>query len=409
MVTMRRESPFPMLPVDEAQALVAVHTPLLPVEHTHGLLADGRVLAEDIIAPAPMPDLPKSTVDGYAVRADDGLGARRVLGELTAGSDREVMVAAGTAARIMTGAPMPLGADAVVMVEQTDEHDGVLTLQREPRPGDYILRPGTDMEAGQIVLPRGTVLGAAEIGLLATVGRPTVAVYRQPVVAVLSTGDEVVEPDAPLPPGAVRDSNRYALMAAVRAAGCRAISVGLAHDDYNTIKELIMHGLNVADVLLTSGGASMGTHDLVKPILGELGQIHFGRVFFKPGKPTGFATVGSKLAFTLPGNPASALVSFEVFVRPALRSMQGDPRPRRPQLVIATAEAIRPSDRPEYQRVMISVEDGRLVARSTGSQLSSRLLSLRDANGLLVVPPGDTPLPAGSLLPVLLTDTLRTS
>jgi molybdopterin molybdotransferase len=408
MVTMRRESPFPMLPVDEALALVAAQTPLLPVEHTHGLLADGRVLAEDIIAPAPMPDLPKSTVDGYAVRAADGVRARRVLGELTAGGEQGGVVEAGTATRIMTGAPLPPGADAVVMVEQTDEQDGVLTVQREPRPGDYILRPGTDMEAGQIVLPRGTVLGAAEIGLLATVGRPTVAVYRQPVVAVLSTGDEVVEPDAPLPPGAVRDSNRYALMAAARAAGCRAVSVGLACDDYATIKELITRGLDEADLLLTSGGASMGTHDLVKPILGELGQMHFGRVFFKPGKPTGFATVGEKLAFTLPGNPASALVSFEVFVRPALRRMQGDPHPHRPLLTVAVADAIRPSDRPEYQRVVIGLEDGRFVARSTGSQLSSRLLSLRDANGLLVVPPGDQPLPAGTALPALLTGTLRT-
>jgi molybdenum cofactor synthesis domain-containing protein len=403
---MRRESPYPMLPIAEAQALIAAHTPLLPLEPCYSAEADGRVLAEDIWATAAIPDLPKATVDGYALRGDDGLAPRRVLGELTAGNAQVLTVEPGSAARIMTGAPLPPGADAVIMVEDTEEQDGVLTVRRALKPGDYVLPPGSDLAEGQLVLRRGTLLGPAEIGLLMTVGRPRVSVYRQPVVAVLSTGDEVYEPDAPLPPGGVRDANRYALIAAARAAGCRALSLGIGHDEQEPLRERIEQGFAKADVLLTSGGVSMGTRDLVKPLLAELGTLHFGRVFFKPGKPTSFATLGGKLAFGLPGNPASALVSFEVFVRPALRRMQGDERPERPLVPVTLAEPIRPSDRPEYQRVTIAWQGAGLVAHSTGSQSSSRLLSLHGANGLLIVPPGAEILPAGTRLEALLTDRL---
>jgi len=204
----------------------------------------------------------------------------------------------------------------------------------------------------------------------------------------------------------VRDSNRYALMAAARAAGCRAISLGIGYDEYAPLRALVEQGLAEADLLITSGGVSMGTRDLIKPLLAELGRLHFGRVFFKPGKPTAFATIREKLVFGLPGNPASALVSFEVFVRPALRRMQGDARPERPLMQVTLADPIRPSDRVEYQRVVIRWQDDALVAHSTGSQSSSRLMSLYGSNGLLIVPPGDTLLPEGTRLEALLTGTL---
>jgi molybdopterin molybdotransferase len=407
MNEMRRESPYPMVPVEEAHRLIAAHVAPLPAEEISSLHALGRVLADDVFAPEAMPDVPKSAMDGYALRAADGLAERRVLGELTAGGGLEVQIAPGTAARIMTGAPVPPGADAVVITEQADERDGVLRVEREPRAGQYIQQVGDDIRAGELVLPRGTALGPAEIGLLATLGHTRVRAHRRPVVAVLATGDEVVEPDAPRGVGGIRDSNRYALLAAVRDAGCEAVSLGIARDDWEVQRQAILGGLDGADVLLTSGGVSMGTRDLIKPLLAELGTVYFGRIAFKPGKPTTFATIGSKLAFGLPGFPVSSLVSFEVFVRPALRALLGDARPHRPRVRVLLDQPIRPApDRPEYQRAIVGWRDGRLVAASTGAQTSSRLLSLRGSNALLLVPPGEGVYEAGSELEALLTGPL---
>lgn len=408
MQPMRRESPYPMVPVEQAHDIIVANTPLLPAETVDALHADGRILAEDIYASADIPDMPKAAVDGYAVRAADGLDARRVLAELTAGSAEHLQVEAGTAVRIMTGAPLPPGADAVIMVEQTTEADGVLRIERVLRPGESIHIVGQDLARGTLVLARGTAIGTAEIGLLATLGYTRVQAYHQPVVAVLATGDEVFEPDQLPPAGGIRDSNRYALLAAAREAGARTISLGIARDDHATQREAIRDGLAQADVLITSGGVSMGTRDLIKPLLAELGTVHFGRVAFKPGKPTTFATIGGKLAFGLPGYPVSSLVSFEVFVRPLLRRMQGDRTPERPRVALTLAEPIKASpDRPEYQRAIVTIEAGRLVARTTGAQGSSRLLSMRDANALLIVPPREGGYAAGDVLEGLITGPLH--
>ncbi|HEU4323387.1 MAG TPA: gephyrin-like molybdotransferase Glp [Roseiflexaceae bacterium] len=404
---MRRESPYPMVPVEEAKRLIAAHIRLLDAEQVDALTADGRVLAEDVFAAEDMPDMPKAGVDGYALRAGDGLAPRQVLAELTAGAAGGVTVGPGTAVRIMTGAPLPPGADAVVMVEQTEEQDGVLRIQRAPQPGEAVHTVGQDIGRGTLVLPRGALIGSAEIGLLATLGRTRVQVARRPRVAVLATGDEVFEPDALPEAGGIRDSNRYALLAAVREAGGQAISLGIARDDEAVQRAAILEGVEQADVLLTSGGVSMGTRDLIKPLLAELGTVHFGRVAYKPGKPTTFATLRGRLVFGLPGYPVSSLVSFEVFVRPALRLMQGDARPERPRVRVALAQPITPSpDRPECQRVTVAWQDGRLVARSTGAQGSSRMLSLLGANGLLLVPPGAETYPAGAELEAILTGPL---
>jgi molybdopterin molybdotransferase len=403
MQPMRRESPYPMVPIDEAQRIIAAHVAPLPAEQVAGLAAEGRVLAEDIFAPEDQPDVPKAAVDGYALRAADGVAERRVLAELTAGGVDQVAIEPGTAARIMTGAPLPPGADAVIMVEQTEERDGLVRIRQAVEPGDSVHVVGQDVARGQLLLPRGTVLGAAEIGLLATVGRVRVAVHRRPVVAVLATGDEVHEPGAPASRGGIRDSNRYTLMAAAREAGCEAVSLGIARDDAEVQRRAILDGLDRADVLLTSGGVSMGTRDLIKPLLAELGTVHFGRIAFKPGKPTTFATVRGRLVFGLPGFPVSSLVSFEVFVRPALRRLQGDARPERPRARVVLADPIAaPADRPEYQRAVVAWQDGRLVARSTGGQSSSRLLSLRGANALLIVPSDGRIHAAGEELDALL-------
>jgi molybdenum cofactor synthesis domain-containing protein len=420
---MRRESPYPMVPIDEAHRIIAAHAWPLGVEEVDFRATLGRVLAEDVRSGDDMPDVPKAAVDGYALRAADGAAPRRVIAEVLAGSAGEVAVAPGTAARIMTGAPLPHGADAVIMVEQADERDGVMRPDHAPAPGQGIHAIGQDIRRGEVVLTRGTALGPAEIALLATVGRGRVAVYRRPVVAVLSTGDEVQEPEDPPRPGSIRDSNRYALMAAAREAGCEAISLGIARDDAAAQRAAILDGLARADVLLTSGGVSMGTRDLIKPLLAELGTVHFGRIAFKPGKPTTFATVAvdgahdagrtpddapiQRMVFGLPGYPVSSLVSFEVFVRPALRRLQGDAAPERPRVRVTLADPIRSSpDRPEYQRAIVVWQEGRLVARSTGAQGSSRLLSLRGANALLLVPAGGQTYAPGEELEALLTGSL---
>ncbi len=407
MTEMHRESPYPMVSLATARAMVIAQVASLNSEEIDALSAEGRVLAATISAPEDVPDLPKSAMDGYALRSADGLILRRVVAELTAGAQSGLLIGPGEAARIMTGAPMPAGADAMIPVELTEERDGLLSIQRKLKPGDYVHTVGQDIAAGQQVLARGTLIGAADVGLLATVGVTRVPVFRRPRVAVLATGDEVVEPSAPRPAGAVRDSNRYALMAAAREAGCEAISLGIAPDDYAGQRAAILRGLEHADVLLTSGGVSMGTRDLIKPILAEIGTVHFGRINFKPGKPTTFATVGGTLIFGLPGYPVSSLVSFEVVVRPALRALQGDARPERPLALAKLSAPVRPShDRPEYQRVVLSWRDGTLWAASTGGQGSSRLLSMRGANGLLLVPAGDEILPVGTQLEVLITGAL---
>jgi molybdopterin molybdotransferase len=419
MQPMRRDSPYPMVPIDEARRIIAAYAAPLGDEQIDALTAFGRVLAEDVLASEDQPDVPKAAVDGYALRAADGDAARRVVGELTAGAVETLparTLPPGTAARIMTGAPVPPGADAVIMVEQTEEHDGVMRVAHAVKPGDSVHIVGQDIARGELVLPRGTALGAAEIGLLATIGRVRIAAYRRPVVAVLATGDEVYEPGVAPGPGGIRDSNRYALLAAAREAGCETISLGIARDDAGVQRAAILAGLEGADVLLTSGGVSMGTRDLIKPLLAELGRVHFGRIAFKPGKPTTFATIERNaganaapvLVFGLPGYPVSSLVSFEVFVRPALRRLQGDAWPERPRVRVVLGDAIQaPPDRIEYQRAVVAWEDGRLVARGTGAQGSSRLLSLRGANALLVVPGDGQTYSAGAELEALLTGPVR--
>jgi molybdopterin molybdotransferase len=404
MSEMRRDSPYPMAPIDEAARIIMAHAAPLGVEEIDALAAEGRVLAAPVTAPESIPDVPKSAMDGYAVRAADGVAERLVVAELTAGNQPGLEIGPGQAARIMTGAPMPAGADSMIPVELTEEQGGVLRIGRALQPGDYVHTVGQDIAAGATVLEQGAALAAADVGLLATLGLTRVAVYRRPRVAVLATGDEIVEPGAERPAGAVRDSNRYALMAAAREAGCETISLGIARDDRETQRAAILRGLELADVLITSGGVSMGTRDLIKPILAELGTVHFGRVAFKPGKPTTFATVNGRLVFGVPGFPVSSLVSFEVFVRPALRALQGDARPTRPRVRVRIAAPITPSpDRPEYQRAVVRWGDGGLLAASTGGQGSSRLLSLHGANALLLVPPGAEPYPAGAELEALLT------
>jgi molybdopterin molybdotransferase len=407
-----------MVAVEDAIRIVLEHTPVLGPEDVPLEESEGRVLAESVVAHDEMPPFAASSVDGYAVRVADRAAPRRVLSEITAGVAEARTVEPGTAVRIMTGAPLPDGADAVVMVEQVTERDGMMIPEASPAPGENVHRQGQDVHRGQEVLAPGAVLGAAEIGVLATVGRVRVRVHRRPVVAVLATGDELVEPGESLRPGAIRDSNRYALLAAVREAGAIPVSLGMARDVEAEQEARIRAGLEQADVVLTSGGVSVGSRDLIKPILRRIGTIHFGRVSFKPGKPTTFATIegatiagatigsgagGERIVFGLPGFPVSSLVSFEVFVRPALRRMQGHRQVRRPFVRVTLEHAVsRSPDRPEYQRAVVRFAEGKLLAHSTGVQRSSRLLSLVGANALLRIDPGEGSVAAGEVVDALL-------
>jgi molybdopterin molybdotransferase len=400
---------YTMISVEEAAATILAHTAPLGTERVPARVADGRVLAREVRAGYPMPPFDASTVDGYAVRADDPSPRRRVLAIVTAGRPVDVAVEPGTAVRIMTGAPVPPGADAVIMQEFTHEADGYVILERSVRRGENINPRGQDIAEGQVVLTPGTALGPAEVGLLATLGIREVEVYRRLRVAVLSTGDELVEADQDAPYGAIRDSNRPSLMAAVREAGGEPISLGIAPDDEALQRRLVRQGIEEADVLVTSGGVSVGTRDLIKPLLEEIGTVYFGQVALKPGKPLTFAKVGDKAAFGLPGNPVSSLVSFELFVRPALRKLQGYARLHRPAVEVTLAHDVRQTpDRTEYQRAVVRWTPEGFVAQTTGLQSSSRLLSLVGANALLHIPPGGGILAAGTRVRALLVADLVT-
>src|SRR5438105_846286 len=395
-----RASAYPLIDADVAAALVFERTPVLGVERVH--LADcvGRVLAEDLIAGAPLPAFPSSAVDGYAVRAADAGRTLRVVGESAAGRPFEGAIPDGAAARILSGGAVPDGADCVVMVEDVEVAGDAVTIPAGLRPGTNFHKVGDDLRAGDHVLSAGIELRAAEIGIAAATGRAQLPVRRRPRVALMSTGDELVEVGKTPGRGQIPDSNRWALLAALREAGADVEVLGIAPDDPDPLRRLVVDALERADALVTSGGVSVGTHDLVKPLLESLGTVHVGRVKLKPGKPFTFATlVGGRVAFGLPGFPVSSLVTFEVFVRPALRKMQGFAQLQRPTLPVRLGYDARPTaDRTEYQRVTLRREGRELVAETTGSQSSSRLMSLAGAHALIRVPAGDQVIKAGSIV-----------
>jgi len=364
----------------------------------------GRVLAENLVAPASLPAFPASAVDGYAVRSADAGKALHVVGESAAGTPFEGKVTPGSAVRILAGGVLPDGADCVVMVEDVEETGDVVTVPAALKPGVNFHRPGADLRAGERVLAAGEQLGPAELGLAAALGFPRLPVFRRPRVALMSTGDELVEVGEKPGKGQIVDSNRWALLAALREAGTDVKSLGIGPDQSDALRKLVGDALREVDVMVTSGGVSVGTHDLIKPLLESLGTVHVGRVKLKPGKPFTFATLPEgRLAFGLPGFPVSSLVTFEVFVRPALRKMQGFARLQRPTLPVRLGyDARATADRTEYQRVTLRREGQDLVAETTGSQSSSRLMSLAGAHALVRLPPGDQGIKAGTTVEAMI-------
>eukprot|EP00063_Salmo_salar_P086678 XP_014061513.1 PREDICTED: gephyrin-like isoform X13 [Salmo salar] len=407
-----RMSPFPLTSMDKAFITVLEMTAVLGTEIINYRDGMGRVLAQEVYAKDNLPPFPASVKDGYAVRAADGPGDRFIIGESQAGEQPTHTVMPGQVMRVTTGAPIPCGADAVVQVEDTEllreSEDGTEELEVrilvQARPGQDIRPIGHDIKRGECVLSKGTHMGPSEIGLLATVGVTEVEVQKFPVVAVMSTGNELLNPEDDLHPGKIRDSNRSTLLATIQEHGYPTINLGIVGDKPHSPDDLLNalnEGISRADVIITSGGVSMGEKvceqiDYLKQVLDiDLhAQIHFGRVFMKPGLPTTFATLDMdgvrKLIFALPGsNPVSAVVTCNLFVIPALRKMQGilDPRPTIIKARLSCDVKLDP--RPEYHRCILTWHHQEPLpwAQSTGNQVSSRLMSMRSANGLLMLPP----------------------
>ncbi|XP_053098160.1 gephyrin b isoform X7 [Pangasianodon hypophthalmus] len=401
-----RMSPFPLTSMDKAFITVLEMTPVLGTEIINYRDGMGRVLAQDVYAKDNLPPFPASVKDGYAVRAADGPGDRFIIGESQAGEQPTHTVMPGQVMRVTTGAPIPCGADAVVQVEDTEllreSEDGTEELEVrilvQARPGQDIRPIGHDIKRGECVLAKGTHMGPSEIGLLATVGVTEVEVHKFPVVAVMSTGNELLNPEDDLHPGKIRDSNRSTLLATIQEHGYPTINLGIVGDNPDDLLNALNEGISRADVIITSGGVSMGEKDYLKQVLDiDLhAQIHFGRVFMKPGLPTTFATLDMdgtrKLIFALPGrdgNPVSAVVTCNLFVIPALRKMQGilDPRPTIIKARLSCDVKLDP--RPEYHRCILTWHHQEPLpwAQSTGNQVNSRLMSMRSANGLLMLPP----------------------
>lgn len=399
-----------LVSIEEARARVLAEATPLPVESCSLAEALGAVLAEEIVAAHSVPPFDNSAMDGFAVRAVDVVDATAespatllVSETIPAGHVATHRLRPGEAAKIMTGAPLPGGADAVVQSESTREDNDRVLVFEPVRPGRNIRRSGEDVARGDRVLAAGSVLGPAEIGVMASLGMPFVHVHRRPRVAIISTGSELVEVNEPLGPGQIRNSNSYSLRAQCQQLGIQATALGIVPDDYGATRELIEQGLTY-DVLLTSGGVSVGEFDFVKEVQDELGvERRLWGVAMKPGKPLAFGVRDSTLVFGLPGNPVSAMVSFELFVRPALLRLMGYRKTTRPSYRAVIAEDVVNSDGRMYVvRVRAWREGSTWHVSSTGAQGSGILRSMVGANGLAFVPGGPRGVRAGEEVEFLL-------
>ena len=401
----------PMLSVEEAlERVLSAFQPLEP-ERVSIIEALGRVLAEDVYADVDIPPYANSSMDGYAVLAADTAGASRgnpsrlrVVGDLAAGYVTETEVAPGTAIRIMTGAPIPPGADAVVRVEDTEAQGEWVHIFTEVEVSQYVRPAGEDVRRGELVLQRGATVRPQEVGMLATLGHKEVPVIRRPRVAILATGDEVVGIDAPLAPGKIRDANSYSNAAQVVKYGGIPVMLGVARDRVQELTEKIRAGLaQGVDLFLTSGGVSVGDFDVVKDVLAAEGEINFWRVRMKPGKPMAFGRIGGVPVLGLPGNPVSVMVSFEMFVRPALLKMQGVTDWERPAVEATLMDEVRHKDsRRHFLRVRVEEHEGAYRAYLTGGQGSGILSSMVKANALAIIPEDWTHARAGARVRVMM-------
>jgi molybdopterin molybdotransferase len=402
-----------MISVEEA--LTRILTEISPLSVTQVPLPEsfGLVLAQNIVAQEDIPPFANSAMDGFALlsrnsQPQHGHPQRlRITGSVAAGYVADHAVEEGTTMRIMTGAPVPEGADSVIQVELT-RHESTnsewVEILEEVPPGNNIRPAGEDMQRGQTVLRQGSEIGPWEIGVLATLGVASTPVIRRPQVAILGTGDEVIEVNEPLRPGKIRNSNSYLLEAAVRRAGAEPHRLGVARDTVESLREKFSEALQY-DLIITSGGVSVGDFDLVKNIMAEQGQINFWRINMRPGKPVAFGHISDVPLLGLPGNPVSAAVTFELFGRPVIRKMMGQTRLERPQVDVIVEDGI--SDRAmrrHYVRAHVEWRNGRFVARTTGNQGSHIMTSLLNVNALIIVPEGGIEVHPGDTAKAMMLD-----
>lgn len=401
-----------MVTVDEALDKILSHIQPLGFEKVSILDAMGRVIAEDIHAHRNIPPFDNSAMDGYALRMEDIQKASpdhpirlEVIEDLPAGSISKKKVERGKAIRIMTGAPIPAGADTVLPVEETQKENGFVLIFKAVVLGENIRKSGEDVKKGDRVIFKGDTIRPAEVGMLASVGRSFIAVYQRPVVAILCTGDELVDVDGDLDEVKIISSNSYALTAQVKDCGAIPIQLGIARDRREEIEEKLRQGVR-ADVLLTSAGISVGDYDFVKDVMKNLGmEMVFWKVAMRPGQPLAFGKIGGKPVFGLPGNPVSSMISFEQFVRPSLLKMMGYHQLFRPVVEATLKEEIRKTaGRRYFIRGAVSIEKNEYFVTTTGEQGSGILRSMVRANGLIVIPEGQEMVRAGEKVNVQLLD-----
>jgi len=389
-----------MKPLEEARSEVLSSVGLLGVEQVPIWQGRGRVLATDVVAPENVPPFANSAMDGFAVRAADVSAAGSVLeviGDLPAGSSTDIEVGPGQAIKIMTGAPMPPGADTVAKVEDTSTEGSKVTFSTAVQPGTSVRPAGGDVPKGQVVFTAGTRLTPMHIGVLATIGVGQPQVYRRPRVAFMSTGDELTPPEAVgLEPGTIRDSNRPMLLSLLEDAGVEPVDLGIIPDDPDVLRDALRRG-SEADVVVSTGGVSMGDYDVTKMVLQGDADVGFWQVAIQPAKPFAFGHIGDALFFGLPGNPVSVLVSFEQFTRPALLKMQGARSTLRPQLVASAGETLETDpEKTVFVRVFVDgLEEGLPTVVKSGGQASNVLSAAAAADGFAVVPRGTSVVERG--------------
>ena len=408
---------MPLLSVDEARTRILSHFQPVGTETLPLAECARRVLATDVAAQNDLPSFDNSSMDGFAVIAADLMGASpasprtlNVVADIPAAASPDVTLAPEQAARIMTGAPMPKGADAVIPVEETDFHDRnpgtpapeTVSVYKTLKSGDYVRGQGTDVQIGQPVLQTGHKMQPQDLGLLAMLGVADVPVYRKPRVALLSSGDELLPVDAPLQPGKIRDSNTYTLSALLEDAEVAVQNLGIAADRRESVEKLLEEAAaQKVDLILSSAGVSVGAFDFIKDVVEAQGDLTFWRVNMRPGKPLAFGKFKGIPFIGLPGNPVSAFVGFEVFVRPALEQLSGletvstQKGTGRPRVRVRLAEDISSDGRESYLRANVHEENGILCAHLAGHQGSGNLLSIVQANALLIIPAGVKSLATG--------------
>ncbi len=401
-----------MITVEEALGRILPYIEPLGSEKVSILDALGRVIAEDIDANRDIPPLDNSGMDGYAVKTEDLRNADpnhpvrlEVIEDLPAGFISTKTVRRGEAIRIMTGAPIPRGADAVIPVEHTGKEGRSVTIFKSVLPGEYIRRAGEDVKKGDRVISIGDLIRSAEVGMLASVRRSFVSVYQRPMVAILCTGEELVDVDGDLDDGRIVSSNSYTLAAQAQDCGAIPVQLGIARDRKEEIKEKLLQGLR-ADVLLSSAGVSVGDYDFVKEVLNDLGmEMVFWKVAMKPGMPLAFGRIQGKPVFGLPGNPVSSMVSFEQFVRPSLLKMMGHRQIFRPVIEALLKEDIhKEPGRRHFVRASLTFRGDQYFVTATGAQGSGILRSMMKANGLIIIPEDQEVVRAGEKVKVQLLD-----